>query len=143
MNTGFEQWDYEHNNPIEKYVKQDLYTQKEIPNVILTLQSNSGIKHTISFSCLTEYYEEFDSENGWRIILTTIAMNLENYQLLTQENYASYSSQAFNFWKNMITGKEESYIEPEHFCSRLSIEHELNTETVDDRASTWIITLYN
>ena len=140
----FKKYDYINENIADNYSKYTWYGKKEIPNIVLTLSNKSfntddNIQE-IYFDNLTNYYEEYNTTiGGWKVVLVVALMSPTIYELLTKK-YQYYYTQAYNFWRNAITGKDESFIEPQHRFTNMSIKHKLAAK---GDAARWYITLWN
>lgn len=138
----FERFDADNDEfPSQKYPQQAWYGKKEIPNVLLTVYDkmwDATEKHEIYFDILTQYYEEYDSEYGWKIVIELPLMSPKVYELLTQR-WSKYSLRADNFWRSQKTGKDEGFIEPEHIFNRFKIEHKLQC---DGNPTQWYMTFW-
>lgn len=131
-------------NIVENYPKYTWYSKKEIPNIVLTLSNKlSDINDNtqeIYFDNLINYYEEYNTTTGgWKVVLVVALMSPTIYELLTKK-YRCYYTQTYNFWRNATTGKDESFIEPQHRFTNMSIKHKL---TAEGDATRWYITLWN
>lgn len=143
--SNFERFDYTNDEfPSKKYPIQTWYGKKEVPNVLLTLYSGfSGCedckKNEIYLDILTQYYEEYDTITGWKIVMEMPVMSPKVYELLTQKKYVHYSTKADDFWRSQATGKDEGFTEPERYFDQMRIEYKLTA--VGDPAR-WYITLW-
>ena len=126
---------------IDNYTKYTWYGKKEIPNVILTLSNKiiDNDEHVIYLDNLIDYYEEYNTTTGWKVVLVLALMSPQIYELLTKP-CIKYYTQAENFWRNADTMNDESFIEPIHHFTNMSIKHKLSAEGDPTR---WYITLWN
>lgn len=133
--------DNEH--PTQKHSRENWYGKKEIPNVLLTVYDrlwDSKEKREVYFDQLTQYYEKYDSNTGWTVVLEMPVLSPKVYELLTRKHWSRWTTQADNFWRSAKTGEDEAFIEPEINFNRFKIEHKLQCEGDPTR---WYITLWN
>lgn len=130
-------------HPIQKYPRENWYGKKEIPNILLTAYDrlwDSKEKREIYFDQLTQYYEEYDSSTGWKVVLEMPVLSPKVYELLTRYHWSKWTTRADNLWRSAQTGQDEAFIEPEINFNRFKIEHKLQCEGDPTR---WYITLWN
>lgn len=130
-------------HPVQKYSRENWYGKKEVPNILLTTYDrlwDSKEKREIYFDQLTQYYEEYDSSTGWKVVLEMPILSPKVYELLTRYHWLKWTTRADNFWRNSKTGKDEAFIEPEIKFNHFRIEHKLQCEGDPAR---WYITLWN
>lgn len=138
----FERFDT-NNNPHNTYVHEKWYGKKEVPNVALTLCENTfkdEPNKTIYFDTIRKYYEEYDNEKGWKIVLDCALMSPSLYEIITNSKYKVFYVQIDNYWRNMNNGEDEGYIEPRKTFNRMSIKHKLEEA---GEFTDWYITLWN
>ena len=69
---------------------KELFGKKEIPNVKIIINKRlpfnnktTNSKEEIFLDCLTGYFEEFDSDIGWKVVLESALMSPKDYEILT------------------------------------------------------------
>ena len=133
---------YPHND----FPKEKWYGKKEIPNIILTLcegwapELKECPKRIIYFDVLRNYYEEYNSNTGWKVVLDSALMSPSVYEAITDRKYKVFYTQAHNFWRNEKTGKDEGFIEPPRKFNKISIKHKLKC---GGDPTDWYIMLWN
>lgn len=117
----------------EKRRNTPWYGQKEVPNVRLICESGwpecpeDYQKYVIYFDCLKGYYEEFNSETRWKVVLQSALFNPKDYSKLTK-HYQRYTIETEEIWRNEKTGKDEGYYSPIKRFKHLCIKHRSSAE---------------
>ena len=138
----FKRYDSANEHRSDNYIKYTWYGKKEVPNIVLTLSNkilDSEDEHSIYLDSLTNYFEEYNTKTGWKVVIVLPLMTPQVYELLTQP-YKTYYTQAKNFWRNSNTGEDEAFIEPIYRFTNISIKHKLCAK---GEPAVWYITLWN
>lgn len=121
--------------------KQNWYGKKEVPNIHLTVINILDDKEQEFYiDILTQYYEEYDTVTGWKVVLELPLMSFEIYEALTSFKNQRYITQVDNWWRNSENGRDKRFLEPKIRFNQMRIEHK--TSFVGDPCR-WYITLWN
>lgn len=125
----------------EKESTKKLLGQMTIPNVrINCLDFDDGLTlkraDSIFLNSLEGYYEEYNSRTGWKVILSTQTLALENYELLTKYSHFSIDTEEIYRDTNNNDIKISNYR-----CgfNNITIQHKLYC---DGEPTVWYITLF-
>ena len=139
--SHFERFERESDEYFSKQLPEPhWYGKKEVPNIILTLVDFFDTKEPkkILLSVVTQYYESYDSEKGWKAVIELPLLSPAIYERLTCQ-YRRYEIELENYWRSNDTGKDEGFHEPVKYFDHMRIEHKLSCE--GDPAK-WYITLW-
>ena len=118
----------------DKIIEQKRFYKKEVPNVLLTV----GDRY-IYLDNITNYYEEYNSTYGWKVVMTIKGISLKDYFHLTQL-FNRYTIQTDEIYRNGSTGKDERFLSPKKIFNCFSIKHKVS---VEGETATYYITLWN
>ena len=121
------------------------YGQKEVPNVLLTChcfppETTEADKKTIYLDTLSQYYEEYDNRNGFKVIIETPLFRPEDYKILTGSKYFKYTIMTDEIWRSAEDGKDYFFSGMERSFNRLKIQHK---SACEGENYLWYLTFYN
>lgn len=115
------------------------YCCKEVPDVTLILYAEGVAVAKIVLDNLISYDEDFDSNFGATVSMSTRAFNPTDYTTLVTTHNCAYLIERKTVWRN-FEGKDETHILPSLTFSKMSLGHNLNAE---GDPTTWSIHLTN
>ena len=119
---------------------QKWYCKNSVPNVRLTVVDGTDAQQEFYIDKLIQYYEEYSTTDGWRVVLESPLMSFDMYKAITSFNKPRYILQSDNWWRNLETGKDQRFLESPIRFNQVKIEHKTSASGDPCR---WYITFWN